>query len=118
MFGLNGSVLCDQQLPFVTIIEVRKPFYSVLQLKMRRDGGGIGRKGITCDEWHTQLLCRLLMCSACETHEGDARVGPGSTAIEYFCYTDDGTGEVDVACGLSIYSTVWLDLDSQGNEVS
>lgn len=41
MFGLNGSVLCDQQLPFVTIIEVRKPFYSVLQLKMRRDGGGL-----------------------------------------------------------------------------
>ena len=73
---------------------------------------------LTRNERHTQFRCSLLMRSTCETHEGDARVGPGSTAIEYFCYTDDGTGEVDVACGLSIYSTVWLDLDSQGNEVS
>ena len=65
---------------------------------------------ITRDERHTQLLCRLLVRSTCETHEGDARVGLSRTAVENLCHTNDGTSEVDVACGLSVYSTVWLDL--------
>lgn len=53
------------------------------------------------------------MCSACETHEGDARVWMGRTPVEHLCYANDRTRKVDVACGLSIYGTVRLDLDGK-----
>lgn len=70
-----------------------------------------GRESITCNERHIQLLCCLLVRSACETHERDPRVGLDRTTVENLCHTNDGTGEVDVACGLSVYRTVWLDLE-------
>lgn len=56
------------------------------------------------------------MGSTWETHECDALVRPGRAAVENLGHANDGTGEVDVACGLTVYSTMGLDLDE--NEVS
>jgi hypothetical protein len=70
----------------------------------------VQRRGvcITYEERHTQLLCRLLVRSTCETHEGDAHVGPGRIVIEDLDHTNDGTGEVNVACCPSVYSTGFI----------
>lgn len=78
---------------------------------MRGNRDGEKRESITRDERHTQLLCRLLMGSACETHESDARIGLSRTIVEHLCHANNGTREVDVACRLSVYSTVRFDLE-------
>lgn len=48
-----------------------------------------------------------------KSHECNAHVRLRCTAVENLGYTNDGTGEVDIARGLSVHGAMRLDLKNE-----